>query len=425
MPLALLAAALVVLVAVAPSPAPPPVTDLPPWPSPEAAGLDAAAVKRLVEAARATEAAGLVIVKDGRVVVDERSGPDEPLQTASVTKSFTGLAIGLLVDEGKLKSLDQPVSDLFPEWRQGRKRQVTIRHLLNQTSGLQNAPSTAAELEEAPDLVQMALAAELGAAPGERWAYNNKAVGLLSGVVEKASGQRLDLYLRDRLFAPLGIADTKWVLDPAGHAIGFSGLQLRPRDLARVGELLAAGDEWRGKRILSRSWIEASVMAPSQPLQADYGLLWWLVGGAETFGPLIDDRALATLRKARAPPEIIAKAAKLKGVVPNSLMDGVQRIEAVFGPGGMETWFREVRARGVPSARRNDGPTVAYAAKGDLGQILWVSRSAGLVVTCMHAPTERLEAEPEFAQVMEFPALTSLAAALLPAGPPQARTSER
>jgi len=112
-------------------------------------------------------------------------------------------------------------------------------------------------------------------------------------------------------------------------------------------------------------------------------------------------------------------------VVPNSLLDGVQRIEAVFGPGGMETWFREVRARGVPSARRNDGPTVAYAAKGDLGQILWVSRSAGLVVTCMHAPTERLEAEPEFAQVMEFPALTSLAAALLPAGPPQARTSER
>jgi CubicO group peptidase (beta-lactamase class C family) len=143
------------------------------------------------------------------------------------------LAVGLLLDEGRIKSLDQPVSDFYPEWRQGAKRRITIRHLLTHTSGLQNAQHTSEEIYPSGDFVQLALAAELTSEPGTAGAYNNKAVNLLAGVVEQASGQKLDAYLRERLFTPLGIVAFEWSRDDAGNPHAMSGLQIRPRDFAR------------------------------------------------------------------------------------------------------------------------------------------------------------------------------------------------
>ena len=78
----------------------------------------------------------------------------------SATKSIVSLAIGRLIDSGKITSLDQPVSDFYPEWKQGRKKLITVRHLLNHTSGIQNPPITT-EIYASPDFVQLALAAEL------------------------------------------------------------------------------------------------------------------------------------------------------------------------------------------------------------------------------------------------------------------------
>lgn len=136
------------------SSAQPPALEPPAWSSPEAAGLDAAALRRLVEGARASRADALVVVKDGRLVVDERFGtPDGPIPAASVTKSVVSLAVGLLLDEGLglLTSVDQPVCDLYPEWRQGRKRSITVRHLLAHTSGLQNSIHREGLVAEGPD----------------------------------------------------------------------------------------------------------------------------------------------------------------------------------------------------------------------------------------------------------------------------------
>ena len=132
-----------------------------------------------------------MIVKNGRLVADWDFGqPRGPIEAMSATKSIVSLTIGRLIDSGKIKSLDQPVSDFYPEWKQGRKKLITVRHLLSQTSGLQNEPNTTVEIYPSPDFVQLALAAELSDDPGSRFSYNNKAVNLLAGIVQRASGTR-------------------------------------------------------------------------------------------------------------------------------------------------------------------------------------------------------------------------------------------
>jgi CubicO group peptidase (beta-lactamase class C family) len=162
-------------------------SDPPPFPSAEPAdvGIDKGLLEQLKTRAEKANSDALVIVKDGKLVADWSFGkPVGAIEAMSATKSVVSLAIGRLIDQGKIKSLDQPVADFYPEWKQGRKKQITIRHLLNHTSGLENKPITT-EIYDSPNFVQFALAAELSDDPGSRFSYNNKAVNLLAGLVER------------------------------------------------------------------------------------------------------------------------------------------------------------------------------------------------------------------------------------------------
>jgi CubicO group peptidase (beta-lactamase class C family) len=390
----------------------PPAPEPAAWVSPEAADLDPAALRRLVEGAKESGADGLVVVKDGRLVLEEHFGtPDGPIEAWSATKSVVSLAVGLLLDEGRLKSVDQPVSDFYPEWRQGKKAQVTLRHLLNQTSGLGNVPPVSDADSDRFDWVQVALAADLASDPGSAWAYNNKAVNLIAGIVKKASGQRLDQYLRDRLFSPLGIKDYAWRLDKVGNPLCMAGLQIRPRDLARIGELLADGGLWRGRRIVSAAWIEASALEQSQQLNPGYGLLWWLIGGKVEVEALIDEEGLAKLRKAGVDHEFIEKAATLKDRRFENERDAAALMKQVFGPDGVNRWTQEVIRRRIWPKYRRLSPPTAFEARGYLGQYLRVSPRDRLVVACMHRAARKGVGFD--ADRLAFPAFDSLAASLL------------
>ena len=117
----------------------------------------------------------------------------------SATKSIVSLAIGRLIDQGKIKSRHQLVSDFFLEWKQGRKRLITIRHLLNHTSGLDDKPTTQ-EIYHSPDYVQFALVVEVAADPGSRFFDSNKATNLLAVVALRASDKPLDEYIKREIF---------------------------------------------------------------------------------------------------------------------------------------------------------------------------------------------------------------------------------
>jgi CubicO group peptidase (beta-lactamase class C family) len=223
----------------------------------------------------------------------------------------------------------------------------------------------------------------------------------------------MDAYLRDRLFLPLGITDLWWSDDAVGSPYCMAGLQIRPSDLAKIGEMLADGGLWRGKRIISKAWIEASALKPSQELEPSYGLLWWLVGGKEEMGPIIDEEGLAKLRKAGVNLAFIEKAATLKGLAPHSQGERQQLIKKLFGPEGLTLWMKEVIGRGIRPRIRRLSPPTGFEARGYLGQYLLVLPKDKLVVVRMHRRNSS-DNPSSAASPSEFFEFHSLAAALVP-----------
>jgi len=258
------------------------------------AGFDAARLDQLADQAEAAGSTCLVVTRDG-VVVDERTwGPvgDGPREAFSVTKSVTSTLVGIAADEGAL-SLDDPVADHVPEWRDPPSASVTIRNLLSNDSGR--------HWDLATDYAQMALGAQdktafavgLGqdAPPGEVWAYNNSAIQVLSAVLESATGRPAAEYAEDRLFAPVGMAHTTMGADGAGNTMTFMGLQTTCLDLARFGYLAMRDGAWDGDQVVSTDFVEAATGRSSTPLNAAYGLLWWLNRPGPVVSPLIASAA--------------------------------------------------------------------------------------------------------------------------------------
>jgi CubicO group peptidase (beta-lactamase class C family) len=369
------------------------------------AGLVQESLDQLLKRAEASKSDAVVIYKDGKLVGEWTFGkPEGPIEAMSATKSVVNLAIGRLIDTGKLTSLDQPVHELFPEWRQGRKQKITIRHLLNHTSGLQNEKSTAVDIYPSPDFVKLALAAELSDEPGARFSYNNKAVNLLAGVVKVASGKRMDTYLRDEIFAPLGITDFSWTLDRAGNPHAMSGLQIRARDLAKLGQLMLDGGVWQGKRILSKKWIDESTRA-GQWLNPSCGLLWWLKQGFR--GMVADDLLIAEWRKAGNSEAFISKVLPLKDKVFEDRKAFFAALEQAFGgKPGLEIWYDNTWRKGLPDGKMLPSTTLGFYADGYLGQYLVVIPADRLVaVRQLRAPdgqvdASKIDAFPEFPELV-------------------------
>lgn len=358
------------------NPAPPALTV--PFPKTDAktAGINAAALDRLVKRAEETHSDSLVVLRDGKLVGDWRFGkPQEPIEIMSVTKSVANLAIGRLVTTGRLFSADVPVSTWFPEWKQGKKASVTIGNLLNQTSGLKAEPS-AQEVYNSSDILRLALDAPLAHDPGTDFFYNNKAVNLLGGIVQKVSGKRIDEYMRDEVFAPLGIDHFAWMRDPAGNPHIMAGLKLDALDLAKIGQLMLNRGVWNGKQIVSAKWVDSSVH-PAQPFQPNYGLLWWTVNQWSKM--TLDDKTLAAWKKGGAAPSFLDKMATLKDK--DLTQDELgHALDTLFGPGqGMTAYTQNVRAKGLPNPKRSVGPQIGFSGNGYLGQYIVVLTAPKIV----------------------------------------------
>lgn len=350
--------------------------DAPPFPTAEATavGIDPTALERLKVKAESEQSDAVVIVKDGKLIADWDFGkPRGPIEAMSATKSVVSLAVGRLLGEGKIKSLDQPVADFYPEWRQGRKRNITVRHLLNHTSGLDDKP-TAQEIYASPDFVQFALTADVASDPGTKFFYNNKATNLLAGVVFRASAKPLDEYVAREIFAPLGITGFGWSKDSAGNPHAMAGLQISAIDFAKIGQLMLDEGVWRGRRILSREWVAESI-AEGQPFNPKCGLLWWRT--PETSKVTIDDNVINELKARFGLTESSVK--KLEA------MKGKLSEARQFWPGlfsvfrdddntrGRLTEVNEQLKKHSPAPKVvGQGPAIAFSAQGYLGQYLVV-----------------------------------------------------
>lgn len=334
-------------------------------------------LSNIIEKSKTSHTDGLIIYKNGEIIAERySSGKPEKIELMSATKSVVNLAIGKLIDDGKIKSLDQPVADFYPEWNQGDKKLITIRQLLNHTSGLQNNPNAGVEIEPAPDLVKLVLAAELSNKPGTKFSYNNKAVNLLAGIVEKASGEKMDVYFREAIFQPLGITDFNWTRDKAGNPAAMAGLQLTARDAAKFGLLFLNKGVWNGKRILSENWIDESVKQ-GQSFEQRCGLLWWRVPEYQNF--IIDDDKFKEFEAAKVNSDFIAKITPLKNVVFKNRGEYSKALENIFGNDWAFKVNEQIGEKGISLSKKIYGSFVGYNADGYLGQYIVVIPKSKIV----------------------------------------------
>ena len=210
----------------------------------------------------------------------------------SITKSVIALLVGIAFDRGLLKNLDDPIFSFFPEYadlRTPEKDRITLHHLLSMTSGL-DWPERAIPSTDpgnilrwgyvSPDPYRFVLERSIAAMPGTAWNYNGGGVWVLGRVLRKVAELPLNQFAKEALFEPLGIEDWEWGRFPNGDPGTSGSLRLRPRDLAKLGQLVLDGGVWHGRQIVSAEWINQ--MTSRQSPQGfsfgswrSYGYLWW------------------------------------------------------------------------------------------------------------------------------------------------------
>jgi CubicO group peptidase (beta-lactamase class C family) len=215
----------------------------------------------------------------------------------SITKSVTALLLGIALDKGQITGVDQPVLPMFPEYaalRSPEKDKITLRHLLTMSQGLawnedlpySNPANSEARMNHAADPVRYALEQPVEAQAGAIYNYSGGSATIISALLQKVTGKRLDTLARMELFEPLGITDVEWERFPSGEPIAASGLRMRPRDLAKIGQLVLDHGAWRGQQVVPADWIAAATSPQINGQQLYfYGYQFWigrsLLGGRQ------------------------------------------------------------------------------------------------------------------------------------------------
>ena len=239
--------------------------------APEQQGMDSKALADLVKFGASEKMDSLLVTRHGRIVAEAyyapfRSGHKHRINSA--TKAVTGTLIAIALRDGLLDSLDRRVLEFFPDRTianlDDNKQAMTIRHLLNMTSGLEwkerlddSVPESFLAMEASPDWQQFILDQPMAQPPGTAFEYNSGNSHLLSAIINRLTGGRALLYARAQLFGPLGIADVFWRQDPQGISTGGAGLYLQPRDMAKIGYLYLRNGSWDGRQIVPPAWIDA------------------------------------------------------------------------------------------------------------------------------------------------------------------------
>ena len=254
------------------------------WQKGDAAALEmnASALENHQRLCERTGADACLVIRRGKIVQEFYSDRYRvPMMAMSSTKSITGILVGMLIDDDKIKSIDEPVCAYISEWCAGARGKVTLRHLLAMTSGLPRMFEDGVGFVS--DKNEFVIKLSPTAKPGTEWAYSNEGVQLLSPILDKAAGEPIQDYARKRLFEPLGMSETRLHLDSKKHAWTYADMETSARDFARIGLLMLNKGVWGKRRIISAKWVEQSTK-PSQNLSSDYGLLWWLYKNPAGFG---------------------------------------------------------------------------------------------------------------------------------------------
>lgn len=245
-----------------------------------------AAVDAFVEATRTRPVApdsialhSIMIVKHGEVVLERwfrEHTPETPHPMFSVSKTFTATAVGMAIEDGKLKLDDKVVSffpDQLPEEVSDNLAAMTVRDLLTMTCGHNSEPQISRFLDPnneddvTVDWVKAFLSWPVEHTPGTYYLYNSFGTYMLSAIVQQVTGQKVIDLLDERLFQPLHIDRPTWDESPQGICCGGWGLSIKTEDMAKMGQLFLQQGQWNGEQLVSAEWLKemGSYQVPSAP----------------------------------------------------------------------------------------------------------------------------------------------------------------
>lgn len=246
---------------------------------------------------KARNVTSLVVLKDGQVVSEDYflgTGPDDLRISWSVAKSYLSALFGIVMAEGQIASLDDPVTKYAPDLAGSAYDGATIRNVLNMASGVRFNEDY---LDFNSDINRMGRILALGGSmdgfaaginerlnePGKTWKYVSIDTHVIGMVIRGATGRSVADLLQEKIIEPLGMkAAPYYVTDGDGVAFVLGGLNVTTRDYARFGQMFMDGGRWNGVQIVPEDWINTSTRAtaPTAPDHIGYGYQWWVPRGA-------------------------------------------------------------------------------------------------------------------------------------------------
>jgi CubicO group peptidase (beta-lactamase class C family) len=258
--------------------------------SPDARGMSKAGLDAALDYAfqEGKNTQGVVVVR-GRAIVAERYEPGRDASSFagswSVAKSFTSAVVGIAIAQGLVPSVDARMTDYFPDWAGTPKASITLRHVLNMASGLRWQETYNPDTTASSDVIQMVLtndalsyaaSREAASPPGTVFNYSSGDTMLVSGVLERATGESAGEFATRNLFAKIGMSPTDWWRDGNSRTLTYCCLDTPTREFAKLGLLFLERGQWNGAEVIQEAWIEESIEA--SPSFQGYGYFWWLIG---------------------------------------------------------------------------------------------------------------------------------------------------
>jgi CubicO group peptidase (beta-lactamase class C family) len=286
---------------------------------------------------------GLMVLKDGKVVLERYAmgrRPSDRWTSFSVAKSVTSTLVGAAIADGKIASLEAPVTDYIPELKGSGYDGVTVRQLLMMSSGVKwnedyedPASDVARAGAQPPEpgvnpIVSYMRHLPRANPPGTLFHYNTGETDLVGVLVSNAVGNSLAEYASEKIWRPYGMEqDAIWVVDGAGHERGGCCISMTLRDYARVGQFILDGGQAGGRQVLPAGWTAEAASKRIDNGSGGYGYFWWIrsEGGFAAEG--IFGQAIAVIPQERL--VIAINSAWARADAPEDWVDQSAFIEAI------------------------------------------------------------------------------------------------
>lgn len=267
--------------------------------SPEEQGMDSQKLARMLDAIREQKVNlySFLVIRHGYIVSETYFGStrqDTKREIYSCTKSFIATLMGIAIDKGYIHDVNQRVQGFFPgqvfDNPDARKDRMTLDDLLTMRSGLDwhEDDATIRKLYTSRDWVKVVMDEPMKDAPGSQFTYCTGCSHVLSAIIQRATGMNAKAFAEKHLFQPLGISDIYWMTDPSGIASGGWGIQMAPRDMAKLGYLYLHHGNWDSQQIVSADWVKTATQrhTGTDTGLLDYGYQWWLYPSLDAYTAL-------------------------------------------------------------------------------------------------------------------------------------------